>query len=223
MIRANIAAWQQYAEAATTTDPVGPAAVPKRLEWTQFPGLGPGDEILGQLHDRTVLELGCGTGANAAYLAHRRGALVTAIDAAPAQIARAQARWTHPHLSFGNHDAASILHERTWHVDSILSVFGALDFTEPGELLPLIARRLRPGGMLALATTHPAWTPPDRLSLPRGGRTTRLSRPRPSLEWWSTALPEIGLPITRQQPVTAVGAPRPCCLIVCATKKPRSS
>lgn len=221
MSNENIKAWQQYAEAAAATEPAEPATVPERLEWTQLPGLGPGDELLGELHGRTVLELGCGTGAIAAYLAHRRGAFVTAIDAVSTQIARAQTRWSHPHLSFLSQDAATFLREgAVAPVDYVLSVFGALDFAPPDELLPVIAQRLRPSGIFALATTHPDWTPPDRLSLPTGGRSTRLSRPRPTAEWWNTALLEVGLQIVRQQPVTPPGAPHPCCLIVCATKTP---
>lgn len=51
-----------------------------RFEWTQYPGHGPGAEVLGR--PRRALELGPAEGAEAAHLA-RQGVEVTGVDLSP--------------------------------------------------------------------------------------------------------------------------------------------
>lgn len=216
---ANIAAWQQYATVAAAAEQPASGVLPNRLEWTQVPGLGPGEEILGVLRRRSVLELGCGTGQSAALLASR-GAHVTAIDAAPTQIQRAHTRWNHvTGVTFLCAEARDYLTRPGPSHDTVLSIFGALDFTAPDELLPLIATRLRPGGTLAVSTVHPDWKPPHRLSLDDTDTSLPIQRPLPDPAWWINALSAHEFTIDTNQTVTAPGESTPRCLILTATKQ----
>lgn len=64
--------WYAHALQRTAAGPAEPLAPPPRMEWTTRPGIGPGAEILGSdLRRKRVVELGCGPGHNAAYLATR--------------------------------------------------------------------------------------------------------------------------------------------------------
>jgi SAM-dependent methyltransferase len=217
---ANVAAWQTWAASRIAGD-TGPGVLPARLEWTQVPSLGPGEELLGDLDGRTVLELGCGAGDTTAYLASR-GATAVGVDDAPAQIERARNRWGHiAGAVYVRAEAAVYLTRPGQSVDVIVSVFGALDFAAPDVLLPLIAARLRPGGRLAFSTIHPAQRahlPLDRLRID-GGASVPVSRPLPAPAWWPTALAGCGLAIDLQLPVTALGDDAPRCLITTATKR----
>lgn len=133
------------------TQPRPPADV---FEWNQYPGHGPGAELLG--NPRTALDLGAAECREAAYLAHR-GIHVTALDLSPAQVKRAQTWWGDlDHLDIVHADAVSYLTDtdRTW--DAIYSIWAAVWFTEPQLLLPLIAKRLAPGGLLVFSQAEAA-------------------------------------------------------------------
>lgn len=108
-------------------------------------------------------------------------------------------------------------------VDAVLSVFGALHFTPPELLLPLIADRLRPGGRLALFTIHPVQRtcrPWDRLRLDDGA-SIPIRRPLPSPIWWAPALAGCDLDVDLELPVAAPAESLPCCLILVATRHKR--
>ncbi|PJE96924.1 class I SAM-dependent methyltransferase [Streptomyces carminius] len=121
--------------------------------WTQYDGHGPGAEFLGS--PRTALELGCAEGREAVHLA-RTGVAVTALDFSTVQIARARRWWGGtPGLTFVHAEACDHLRSTEAAYDAIFSVWGALWFTDPEELVPLIARRLIPGGVLAFSQAEP--------------------------------------------------------------------
>ncbi|RSO05559.1 hypothetical protein DMH18_30185 [Streptomyces sp. WAC 06783] len=61
-----------------------------RFAWTQYPGHGPGAELLGS--PRRALDLGSAEGKEAAHLAER-GVRVTGVDLSAVQVARARAWW----------------------------------------------------------------------------------------------------------------------------------
>ncbi|WP_308401539.1 class I SAM-dependent methyltransferase [Streptomyces roseoverticillatus] len=106
-----------------------PAPLADRFEWTQFPGHGPGPELLGT--PRTALELGPGEGTDAVHLA-RRGVQVTAVDFSTAQVARACRWWAHlPGVTFVHADVCSFLMSEAAEYDAIYSVWGAVWFTDP--------------------------------------------------------------------------------------------
>ncbi|QLE73274.1 class I SAM-dependent methyltransferase [Streptomyces rectiverticillatus] len=124
-----------------------------RFEWTQFPGHGPGPELLG--NPVTALELGPGEGADAVHLA-RGGVQVTAVDFSAVQIARACRWWSHvPGVTFVHADVCSFLVSEAAEYDAIYSVWGAVWFTDPEQLLPLLAKRLAPGGVVVFSHAEP--------------------------------------------------------------------
>ncbi|MER6910724.1 class I SAM-dependent methyltransferase [Streptomyces sp. NPDC000594] len=98
--------------------------------WTQYSGHGPGPDLLGD--PGSVLELGCGTGRALACLA-QQGVKAVGVDLSPVMVARTDS------------------------YDAMYSIFGAVWFTDPAGLLPLIAARLNPGGVFAFS--HPPAIP----------------------------------------------------------------
>ncbi|MEU7186896.1 class I SAM-dependent methyltransferase [Streptomyces sp. NPDC045369] len=125
-----------------------------RFEWTQYAGHGPGAELLGS--PGRALDLGPAEGREAACLAGR-GVRVTGVDLSAVQTARARAWWQDlPGLDFVHGEACSYLSGTTETYDAIYSVWGAVWFTDPGRLLPLVAARLAPGGVFAFSQAEPA-------------------------------------------------------------------
>jgi malonyl-CoA O-methyltransferase len=101
-----------------------------------------------------VIEIGCGTGKNTAWLV-ASGARVTAMDFAAEMLVRARARVTAEAVRFVEHDVV-----QPWPVDA-----GSADFVtchlvleHVADLRPVFAhaaRALRPGGTLYVSEFHP--------------------------------------------------------------------
>jgi 2-polyprenyl-3-methyl-5-hydroxy-6-metoxy-1,4-benzoquinol methylase len=72
----------------------GTSLIPAAPWWTPWPDTGPGNDVLGDLTERRLVELGCGTGTNAAAFASH-GAHVDAIDVSQNAIGTARSRWGH--------------------------------------------------------------------------------------------------------------------------------
>lgn len=113
---------------------------------------GPGDR---------VLELGCGTGEDALWLA-RRGAAVTATDVSPAMLrvaeAKARAAGLAGRMRFLALDAGRLDQhpDAPAELDGAWSNFGALNcLPERRSLALALARRVRPGGKLVLVVMGP--------------------------------------------------------------------
>lgn len=143
--------WDKYKP--RTGQGTQPAPRADRFEWTQYPGHGPGAEVLGSpLH---ALELGPAEGKEAAHLA-RRGVEVTGVDFSPVQVERARAWWQGiPGLSFVQSEACAHLASSPVEYDAIYSVWGAVWFTDPEDLLPRVFKRLAPGGVFAFSQAEP--------------------------------------------------------------------
>ncbi|MEU7167070.1 class I SAM-dependent methyltransferase [Streptomyces morookaense] len=145
------AAWERYAAERTPRRPVNAAGAATWLNWTQYPDHGPDETLLGPVHGRRVLELGCGTGCNLAHLA-TLGADCVGIDIAPGQRAMAEARWGDlPGLTFQTAEATEFLTGHPGSFDVVLSIFGLVWFTNPAILLPLVRQSLSPGGVFAFS------------------------------------------------------------------------
>jgi SAM-dependent methyltransferase len=110
-----------------------------------------------------VLDLACGTGYFAAWLA-RRGASVVALDLSAAQLrtARRCQRQYGPTFPLLRADAQR-LPLRAGGFDLVVSEHGAPAWCDPARWLPEAARVLRPGGRLVFLTTSliAALTVPD--------------------------------------------------------------
>jgi ubiquinone/menaquinone biosynthesis C-methylase UbiE len=103
-------------------------------------------ELLPLFHSGdTVLDLGCGTGEDASYLA-RLGVRVSAIDASPAMVRIAQSRGVSAEV--GSIEGIQALDGV---FDGAISNFGALNCVpELAALRNPLARLIRPGGHLAI-------------------------------------------------------------------------
>ncbi|MCP9957880.1 methyltransferase domain-containing protein [Streptomyces sudanensis] len=143
--------WYHYGRARRAAD----RAVPDDFRWNWAQDGGPGPEVLGDLSGARVGDLGAGAARHAAHLAaRRRPARVDAVDSSPAQYAMAVDLYGHlaPRLRIVRSDVTGHLRARPGAYDVLYSVFGAVDFTEPYELLPAAAFALRPGGRLVFST-----------------------------------------------------------------------
>ncbi|QGV79176.1 class I SAM-dependent methyltransferase [Streptomyces ficellus] len=133
----------------------GDRAVPDTFHWTWSQDGGPGAELLGDLSGRVVADLGAGAARHAAHLVmHQDPSEVVAVDSSPAQHHIATDLFSHlaPRLRIVRSDAVSHLRGANGPYDVLYSVFGAVDFTDPRELLPAALVALRPGGRLVFAT-----------------------------------------------------------------------
>jgi ubiquinone/menaquinone biosynthesis C-methylase UbiE len=103
---------------------------------------------------RDLLELGCGTGKNTAWLAERARSVI-ALDFSPGMLARARQRVGSEHVRFVRHDV-----REPWPVPAaaVDVVVGNLVLEHVEDLSPIYAeaaRVLRPGGRLLLCELHP--------------------------------------------------------------------
>ncbi|WP_322769228.1 class I SAM-dependent methyltransferase, partial [Frankia sp. Cr1] len=147
-VAVNTAVWEQHARARIVAGDLDRRPAVHQFRWTRTSIDDPGPELLGDVRGKHVVELGCGTGDNLAYLVDHRGALGVGIDPAPSQLRRARARWPSP--VFHCTDAAPYL-ATCEPIDVCYSVFGAIGFCPPAPLLKLIYNRLVPGGLLAFS------------------------------------------------------------------------
>ncbi|MEZ7006883.1 class I SAM-dependent methyltransferase [Streptomyces sp. AD55] len=184
-----VAAWERYAQGRTPRREVNSAGARTWLNWTQYPDHGPDESILGDVQGRTVLELGCGTGCNLAHLS-TLGAMCTGVDIAPSQQGKAVARWgSLPGLAFHTAEVTDYLSRTEGSFDVVLSIFGPVWFTDPERLLPLVRRRLSPGGVLAFSHKPPtAGTRP----VGRPGEAKAVTRWDHTPEEWSALLASSG-------------------------------
>ncbi|WP_432023206.1 class I SAM-dependent methyltransferase [Streptomyces parvus] len=199
------------------------------MEWGTCPGVGPGAEVLGRsLRGRRVLELGCGQGQNAAHLASRHRAQVTAVDLVDLQIQGARDRYGEiPGLTLLASDAMRFLQHTAVVFDSVYSVFGAVGLVDPRPLLAAVARRLRPHGILGFSVPHPGrpGSGPTGGPQPRHG-TIRLpdgSR-RPVARWelsaaeWRRALARADMRAIAVRELGHSGRAHPTALLVIARR-----
>jgi SAM-dependent methyltransferase len=123
--------------------------------------------MLEQLHIRAtdrVLDLGCGNGGIAAYLAEASGAQVVGMDYIPAAIHQARQRAARdPHLAFalGNIDALPFAPRAFDAVVGIDSLYMANDLV---STIAQMRNLLRPGGRMGLFYSFALWQ--DRAATP---------------------------------------------------------
>jgi SAM-dependent methyltransferase len=158
-------AWERFATKAIPRREVNAAGATTWLNWTQYADHGPDESVLGPVHGKRIVELGSGTGANLAHLAGL-GARCVGVDVAPTRTATAIRKWVGlPSIEFITADAVDHLTASPATYDIVYSIFGAIWFTDPDSLLPVIHHALVPGGILAFSHLPASDTPPpaDRL------------------------------------------------------------
>ena len=170
-------AWERFARKATPRRAVNAAGARTWLNWTQYPDHGPDESVLGPISGKRVAELGSGTGANLAHLA-TLGAHCLGIDIAPTRIATATGNWAHlPNIEFVSADVVDHLAMTGTTYDIVYSIFGAIWFTDPAILLPLIRDALTPNGVVVFSHL-PADDAPSRAE----GLIARYDLPLPRWE-----------------------------------------
>lgn len=114
-------------------------------------------QLLGDVSGRRVLDLGCGAGQLAYYLAGAGAAEVVGIDASERMLDVARARWAHPRVSYRREsmEDADFPPEAFDLVVSSLALHYVRDYA---GLVGRIARWLTPGGLLVYSTEHPIYT-----------------------------------------------------------------
>jgi SAM-dependent methyltransferase len=141
--------WDRYASGAVSKIGSVEDSIEKGFCWTQYDYHGPGEELLCQ--PETVLELGCGSGNEVAYLA-RKGMKATGIDLSPVQLRHAEERWGNVEgARFLLREAVDYLKNTDDTYDAVYSIWGAFWFTDPRRLLPVIRERLSPNGVLVFS------------------------------------------------------------------------
>nr|BFD81268.1 hypothetical protein StreXyl84_06690 [Streptomyces sp. Xyl84] len=147
----NAHAWTVYGQRQLTRAFMPP--VPRQMNWSPWDGVGPGDEILGPLAGRRVLDIGSGAGHHAVHLARDHGARVTGIDLSPTQHERAvTAHADAPGVEFVRGDVVEYLRGAE-PFDAAYAV-GTLAFVDPHRVLPALRDGLLPGAPLILSLLH---------------------------------------------------------------------
>ena len=152
-IAANIAHWTKNNRERLDASASPEYWAKNAVTWGLF-GIGE-EELgspLGEVRDRDVVELGCGTAYFSARLA-KRGARPVGVDPTPAQLATARRMQKESGISFTLVEAPA---ERVplpdASFDLAFSEYGASLWADPKLWVPEAARLLRPGGRLVFMT-----------------------------------------------------------------------
>ena len=110
---------------------------------------------LGSVRGLTVLDLGCGTGRHALWLASA-GAIVTAVDFSEGMLARARRKPGADAVRFVVHDIQNPLPFDDGFFDRVVSALVLEHIEDLHHFFSQVRRVLRPGGRALLTTMHPA-------------------------------------------------------------------
>ncbi len=164
-VRANLAWWDADAEDYHRThgDFLGSDSETGEFVWCPE-GLHEGDvHLLGELADRDVLEVGCGSAPCSRWLASQ-GARPVGLDLSSGMLARGRARMAQggPQVPLVQ-ASADALPFADASFDLACSAFGAVPFVaDSGLVMAEVARVLRPGGRWVFSVNHPMrWVFPD--------------------------------------------------------------
>jgi SAM-dependent methyltransferase len=206
--RRNLDLWNAYGDNHLSRGTEIPE--PGSLHWGYWEGVGPGEEILGDLTGRRVLDLCSGMGRFAAYLAGG-GAQVDAVEGARSQHERAVARFgDRPGLRLIHADAVAHL-GAAGPYDVVFSAHG-LAFLDPNRVLPALASALSPGGRLVFSVLHTnsdGDAPGDAVAARSEALHLADIGPRPVEMWvltparWEALLTEHGLIVDQVEVLTA--------------------
>lgn len=114
-----------------------------------------GDELLGRVRGKDVLDFGCGAGEEAIELARHGAASVVGLDIQEGLLKRAR----ESARAAGLTDRVRFERTSSRPVDIIISIDSFEHFAEPGQVLAQMRDMLRPGGEI-LASFGPTWYHP---------------------------------------------------------------
>ncbi|WTD22901.1 class I SAM-dependent methyltransferase (plasmid) [Streptomyces hirsutus] len=221
--------WHHYGRTRAAAD----RTVPEDFRWSWSQDSGPGPEVLGDLNGRIVGDLGAGAARHAAHLVTRHQPFrVIATDASPAQYAMATDLFGHlaPRLHIVGSDVLDHLQTMARSYDVLYSVFGALDFTNPRELLPAVCTALQPGGRLVFSTlAHylngaPAQPDVTHANIPAKtpeGETATLPRWVLQEHVWTKLLDEAGFTDISVDVLPAAEGPRAARTLLVTAHRPK--
>lgn len=106
------------------------------------------------LDGRKVIEVGCGTGRNTAWLAESAGEIV-GLDFSVEMLARARARVKDPRVRFLQHDARSTWPLADSSADVVIAMLILEHVAEPKTVFAEAARVLTSGGEFFVCELHP--------------------------------------------------------------------
>lgn len=113
--------------------------------------------LLPEAGGRRVVDLGCGAGQLAKYLAEQGAASVVGVDVSEKMLEVARRDWAHPRVTH-RREAMETVDFPAGSVDLVVSSLAFHYVADYGELVARIARWLAPGGTLVFSTEHPIFT-----------------------------------------------------------------
>jgi ubiquinone/menaquinone biosynthesis C-methylase UbiE len=164
-----------------------------------------------RLAGRRVVEVGCGTGANSAWLAER-GAAVLGLDVSPAMLRRASARVRSPRACFVQHDVRAAWPVRDGAADVVIAMLVLEHVEDLSFVFAEAARVLRRGGEVLVCELHPARQLAGRqaeFSDPGTGETVRVPACLHEVSEYVNAGLAAGLALTHLGEWRDADAPRP--------------
>lgn len=105
-------------------------------------------------HNKTILEIGCGTGESVEYLKDKRVKHYTGIDISEAAIVKARSRHHENNISFLKMDMSKPLLFKDASFDEVFSIYGIGWSKNIQKTLSEIYRVLKPGGIFTFSWDH---------------------------------------------------------------------
>jgi SAM-dependent methyltransferase len=191
-VQQNVAHWTR-ANADYTDKSASEAWAKDEITWGVFGGTESELNVLGDVRDLDVIELGCGTAYFSAWLA-KRGARVVGVDPTPAQLETARRMQKETGIEFPLVEAiGEDVPFEDASFDLVHSEYGASIWADPYLWIPEASRLLRPDGRLVFLRNSTL----QILCMAMDGVKEQLQRAERGLrrvEWEDTGEVEFHLP-----------------------------